>query len=271
MPTQLTAFVMVTQRASSRLTSAMLGLLTLLKEVGGQVVVAGPRIDPRAGEAPDLKGVRWASSGSEDAFTAYAAGLRLLDRGSSWGRIVLLDDSFVALNPGQLLETLDAAPELDVASLTMVIRPLPSLHTNWIAFRGARTLQRSSFFDWWGQAEGVSERALSDRCAAAGLRAGSVFRPDRAQCILAVCRALAWGVLPLEVPAAGPYLGNPDVALGLDPRIYLWDELMVRYGIVYLELLRYRAHRINIEPFRVWLAANPAAAALVEEALHSQN
>ncbi len=271
MATQLTAFVMVTQRASSQLTAAMLGLLALLREVGGEVVVAGPRIHPGPGEVPDMKGVRWTSSGSEEPFAAYAAGLGLLDRGLSWGRIVLLDDSFVALDPGQLLESLDAAPELDVASLTMVVRPRPRLHTNWIAFRGARTLQRSLFFDWWGQAEGVSERTLSDRCAASGLRAGSVFRPDRAQCILAVCRALAWGVLPLEVPAAGPYAGNPDVALDLDPRIYLWDELMVRYGIVYLELLRYRAHRINVEPFRVWLAANPAAAALVEEALHSQS
>jgi hypothetical protein len=271
MPTQLTAFVVMTQRAGAQLTSAMLGLLALLKDLGGQVVVAGPRIDARPGQAPAMDGVRWASSASEDRFAAYAAGLRLLDRALSWGRIVLLDDSFVTLNAQQLFGSLDAAPELDVASLTMVVHPRPSLHANWIAFQSPRTLQRSSFFDWWGQAAGVSERALTDHFAAAGLRVGSVLRPDRAQCILAVCRALAWGVLPLEVPAAGPYVGDPDLALGLDPRIFLWDEIMVRYGIVFLELLRFRAHRVNVQPLRVWLAANPGAAALVEDALHRQS
>jgi hypothetical protein len=281
MQAPLTAFVMATQRAGWQLSSAMAGLLALLKQLGGRIVVAGPRIDVRPGEVPVMEGVRWAGSGGgspapgssvgDDTLAAYAAGLLSLDRDLSWGRIVLLDDSFVALDPRQLVASLDAAPELDVASLTMMVRPQPCLHTNWIAFQGPRTLRHSSFFDWWRQAAGSSEQALTDHFVAAGLRVGSVFRADRAQCILAVCRALAWGVLPLEVPAAGSYSADPDVALGLDPRIFLWDELMVQYGIVFLELLRCRAHRVNVELLGAWLAANPAAAALIEEALRSQS
>ena len=260
------AFIVVTQRESAQLTSAMQRLLAALRDSGGHVVVAGAHIDPRsAGVA--VSASDWIRSATADPLMAYAAGVRSLDRELPWTRIVLLDDSVVALNPGQLLGTLAAAPGLDVASLTMMSRPQPHLHAGCMVFQGPQALQRGSFFDWWGQAEGISERALTDHFAAAGLRVGSMFQPDRAQCILAVCRALAWGVLPLEVPASGPYRGDPDAALGLDPRVFLWDELMARYGVLSVELLRDPGHPANLVLLRNWLAANPAAAGIIEQAL----
>lgn len=204
-------------------------------------------------------------------FGSYQAGIESLGDLSAYTRLLLLDSSFIAFNPADLCARAMSPPAgLDVVGLTMVHAPEACLQSYWLSFEGSQVLRSAAFRAWWAGKRIRGDRAMTRHFTESGFSVGAMFRPDRAESIVAACRALACGAMSLTVPDDGPYMLDPSLALHSDPAVFAWDALFAEFGVLVLELLRSVPHGVNITALRKWIANTPGAAALVDEALRSQ-
>jgi len=240
-------------------------LLSALTQADAEVVLiladAGPAAQQFAGS-----GIRIGyAAGRQTRQQLFRAGLKLLGRPEALSQLILCDDSFVALNPTQLLaQTAARAAQLDLAALTMLEAPEPCLQSYWLSFAGQRAVSSAAFSHWWYTDAGDSDVALTRHFLGAGYRVGSLLRLDRSERIVALCRAHACGALPVASPQGDTFLLDPAAAGQLDPTMFAWDRLLAEFGVVALRLVEENPSAVNIVKLRSWIAAAPGVAPLFE-------
>lgn len=257
-----TAVVVAGMRCAGEIPPPLAGLLTAATHAGAEVVlVLGDRSPQSKPPVPERVRVGYIERGrSRHAF--FRAGLELLCQAATLSQLVLCDDSFVAVNPAQLLSQATAASAgLDLASLTVIEAPEPCLQSYWLSF-AARALGSAAFNDWWRRESDDSDSSLTRRFLAAGCRAGGLLRLERREQIVALCRAHACGALHSKLESADEFLLDPAAARSLDPTMFAWDSLLASFGVVSLALLEENPHRVNIARLRRWIAETPGVAAL---------
>ena len=186
-------------------------------------------------------------------FYSYKRGIEALGDLRAFDEIVILNSSFVALDPPRLTERFfsRASPDIDMLGLTANYEYAAHLQSYWIAFRGRRILDSDAFAQWWRQMEPVSERDLvipryevgmSHAFHQAGFKLASAFSPPQEQ---------------------------RGAIAHRNPTHVFWDALMAEFAILKLELLRTNPFRMDLGKLQAVLQARPEWRALVDDALAS--
>ncbi len=187
-------------------------------------------------------------------FFSYKRGIEALGDLQAIDRLVILNSSFVCLDPKRLTERFfsRARADIDMLSLTANYEYAAHLQSYWISFENRRILDSPAFARWWSEMVPVSDRDLvipryevgmSHAMHEAGFKLGSAFSP------------------PAGERAAKPHR---------NPTHVFWDSLMEEFAIVKLELLRTNPFRMDLGKLEHALEARPEWRALVDDALASR-
>jgi rhamnosyltransferase len=183
-------------------------------------------------------------------FYSYKRGIEALGDPGAFDEVVILNSSFVCLDPARLTERFfsSASPDVDMLGLTSNYEYAAHLQSYWISFRGRRVLDSPVFAQWWRDMEPVSDRDLvipryevgmSHAFHNAGFKLASAFSP------------------PAERRGA-TRTATPHV---------FWDSLMEGVRRAELELLRTNPFRMDLAKLQAVLQARPPWRALVDDAL----
>jgi|KBSMisStaDraftv2_1062788.scaffolds.fasta_scaffold84111_3 lipopolysaccharide biosynthesis protein len=184
-------------------------------------------------------------------FYSYKRGIEALGVLSGLDDVVILNSSFVCLDPARLTRRFfsRAQPDVDLLGLTANYEYAAHLQSYWISFQGRRVLDSPVFAQWWRDMEPVSDRDLvipryevgmSQAFHNAGFKLASAFSP------------------PPERRGAIAHR---------NPTHVFWDVLMEEFGVLKLELLRANPFRMDLAKLHAVLQARPHWRALVDDAL----
>jgi len=219
-------------------------LAALVEALPGPVAFVSTNLTAEGAARLPSRAKVWTRPNEGYDFLSYRVGLeRLGPAFEDAGGIVILNSSFVALDPAKLLDAFfarfDASSHL--VGLTRSAEFSPHLQSYWVGF-GREAVRAPAFARWWGQVAplagrghvvGSYELGMSSFFAASGLRLESVF----------------------EAPDARPV--NPMNAFA--------PEILERLGIVKIEFLRANPLGLDMKAFAARLS--PRERALVEDAL----
>jgi len=184
-------------------------------------------------------------------FFSYKRGIEALGDLAAFDELVILNSSFVCLDPTRLTDRFfsRARSGVDLLGLTANYEYAAHLQSYWVAFRGRGVLDSPVFAQWWRDMEPISDRDLvipryevgmSHAFHAAGFTLASAFSP------------------PPERRGAIAHR---------NPTHVFWDALMEEFAIVKLELLRTNPFRMDLAKLQAVLQAKPHWRALVDDAL----
>jgi rhamnosyltransferase len=184
-------------------------------------------------------------------FFSYKRGIEALGDIGAVDRLIVLNSSFVCLDPARLTQNFFARSraDIDMLGLTANYEYAAHLQSYWISFENRRILDSAAFARWWSEMEPVSDRdevipryevGMSHAMHQAGFKLGSAFSP------------------PPGVGAAKPHR---------NPTHVFWDSLMQEFAILKLELLRTNPFRMDLAKLERALQARPEWRALVDDAL----
>jgi rhamnosyltransferase len=184
-------------------------------------------------------------------FYSYKRGIEALGDPRAFDEVVILNSSFVCLDPARLTGRFfsSASPDVDLLGLTSNYEYAAHLQSYWISFRGRRVLDSPVFAQWWRDMEPVSDRDLvipryevgmSHAFHNAGFKLASAFSP------------------PAERRGAIAHR---------NPTHVFWDMLMEEFAVLKLELLRTNPFRMDLAKLQAVLQARPHWRALVDDAL----
>ena len=184
-------------------------------------------------------------------FYSYKRGIEALGSLAGFDEVVILNSSFVCLDPARLTERFfsRARPGIDLLGLTASYEYAPHLQSYWVSFHGRRVLDSPVFARWWRDMEPISDRDLvipryevgmSHAFHDAGFTLASAFSaPDERRGAIA----------------------------RRNPTHVAWDALMEEFGMLKLELLRTNPLRMDLAKLQAVLQARPHWRALVDDAL----
>ncbi len=183
-------------------------------------------------------------------FFSYKRGIEALGDLGALDAVVILNSSFVCVDPARLTSRFFARsrPEIDVLGLTANYEYAAHLQSYWIAFESRRVLDAPAFASWWRDMEPISDRdlvipryevGLSHAMKSADLTLASAFTPPPHQ-------------------RSGAHR---------NPTHVFWDSLLDEFGILKLELLRTNPFRMDLSKLHADLLARPGWKALVDDAL----
>ena len=244
------AFVVAHYDAAGRVAWNLRDLVSHLASLGRVVFVSTNLADNDARALPAAVEVITRPNEGYD-FYSYKRGIEALGDLHAFDEVVILNSSFVSLDPARLTERFfsRASPDIDMLGLTANYEYAAHLQSYWIAFRGRRILDSPAFSQWWARMEPVSERDLvipryevgmSHAFHQAGFRLASAFSP------------------PQEERGAVAHR---------NPTHVFWDALMAEFAILKLELLRTNPFRMDLAKLQAVLQARPEWRALVDDAL----
>jgi rhamnosyltransferase len=246
------AFVVAHYDAAGRVAKHLRGLVDHLASLG-RVVFVSTNLDPgeRRSLASPVEVITRPNEGYD--FFSYKRGIEALGDLQSIDRLVILNSSFVCLDPQRLTERFfsRSRPDIDMLALTANYEYAAHLQSYWISFENRRILDSPAFARWWSEMQPVSDRdqvipryevGMSHAMHQAGFKLASAYSP------------------PPGERAAKPHR-NPT-------HVY-WDSLMDEFAILKLELLRTNPFRRDLGKLDAALQARPDWRALVDDALAS--
>ncbi len=271
-----TAFVIAHYDDQGRVARYLRDFIAYVRGSGARVLFVSTKLAPV--EAASLEGhaqiIVRENVGYD--FWSYKIGIDALGIQSLPERLVLLNSSFLILDP-QLLcaRFFSATPRGDLMGITYCREIALHLQSYWVSFESRRVLQSQAFASWWTDMVPISERqqvveryevGMSTHFAQHGFQLASVFRRDRTQKFLALCRIIAInGSLP--VPETGLVGLDPEIGDQCNPTAYNWDALVQQFGIVKFELLKKNPMGINTYHLRRALESDPRVWTLTHDAL----
>jgi lipopolysaccharide biosynthesis protein len=240
------AFVVAHYDAAGRIARHLQALVAHLASLG-RVLFVSTHLARDAVPGEGIEVIRRPNEGYD--FFSYKRGIEALGDLAAYDQIVILNSSFVCLDPARLTQTFFARwrPEIDMLGLTANYEYAAHLQSYWVSFQGRRLLDSEAFARWWRDMEPVSDRDLvipryevgmSHAMKNAGFTLASAFSPRPGQ--------------------PGPHR---------NPTHLFWDALLEEFAIVKLELLRTNPFRMDLRKLDAVLAARPQWRALVDDAL----
>lgn len=212
-------------------------------------------------------------------FWSYRIGLLdVLDR-HDVERVVLVNSSFVALEPKRLLEgLLQPVDGPRIRGLT-VSHEVTRHAQSYLVSLEDRSLLRSHEFDtWWREMVPISDRdqviqkyeiGLSRHFQGLGVPISAAYEPSSAETLIALARAIGsrqWAVGPLQADVVSLDL-RP--ARALNPTHFLWDFLFARFSVLKLELIASNPTEQNLDSLVRFLQGRDELRQLVSEAIDS--
>ena len=263
-----------------RLARYLIDLVAALQRAGARIVFVSTGLTPAAAQAlSTLAEVSIRENIGYD-FWSYKLGLDLLGNPQGYQRILLLNSSFLVLEPERLIaQFLAATGKADLLGLTYSRERQLHLQSYWVCFDGPAILASDAFAQWWREMAPINERQqvidtyelrMTEFFAARGFSIGSVFAPGRAEKLVASCRAVELGYLRPDPGKQGPVSLDIDMSEALNPTHFFWDALLQRLGIVKWELLKANPHGINTVRLLRHLHSQDRYRLLLEDALASQ-
>jgi len=246
------AFVVAHYDAAGRVARNLRGLVAHLRSLGPVVFVSTNLDEAERASMPG--GVEIITRPNEGYdFFSYKRGIESLGGLADYDALVILNSSFVCLDPARLTERFFArsSRDIDVLGLTANYEYAAHLQSYWISFEGRRALDSPAFAAWWREMEPISDRdlvipryevGLSHAMKRAGLTLASAFTP------------------PANLRGARAHR---------NPTHVFWEPLFEEFAILKLELLRTNPFRMDLAKLHAALAARPAWKALVDDALAS--
>ena len=246
------AFVVAHYDPAGRIAWNLRDLVAHLASLGRVVFVSTNLSGEASGSLP--AGVQVITRPNEGYdFFSYKRGIEALGDPPAFDCVVILNSSFVCLDPPRLTQRFfsRARPDVDLLGLTANYEYAAHLQSYWISFEGRRVLDSPAFAQWWRDMEPVSDRDLvipryevgmSQAFHNAGFRLASAFTPP----------AQRWGAVAHR-----------------NPTHVFWDALMEEFAVVKLELLRTNPFRMDLGKLQAVLQARPEWRALVDDALAS--
>ena len=243
------AFVVAHYDPAGRVAWSLRDLVAHLASLGRVVFVSTNLSDEAAKSLPGgLEVITRPNEGYD--FYSYKRGIESLGDRAAIDSLVILNSSFVCLDPARLTGRFFARsrPDVDVLGLTSNYEYAAHLQSYWIAFEGRRVLDSAAFSTWWATMEPISDRdlvipryevGLSHAMHRAGFKLASAF--------------------------AAPREGAPSAHR--NPTHIHWDALLEEFAILKLELLRTNPFRMDLSRLDGVLAARPEWKALVDDAL----
>ena len=247
------AFVVAHYDPAGRVARHLHGLVRHLASLGRVVFVSTRLADGEARSlAPTAEVITRANEGYD--FFSYKGGIEALGDLRAVDQLVILNSSFVCLDPVRLTDRFfsRSRPDIDMLALTSNYEYAAHLQSYWVSFENRRILDSPAFARWWSGMEPVSDRDLvipryevgmSHAMHEAGFKLASAFSP----------------------PAAAPGPKQPY----RNPTHVYWESLFEEFAILKLELLRANPFRMDLSKLDRALAARPDWRALVDDALAS--
>ena len=244
------AFVIAHYDPGGRVAQHLRGLAAHLASLG-RVVFVSTNLDPEAARSlpPAAEVITRPNEGYD--FFSYKRGIEALGDLQAVDQLVILNSSFVCLDPARLTQGFFARsrPDVDMLGLTANYEYAAHLQSYWISFENRRILDSAAFAKWWSEMEPVSDRdhvipryevGMSHAMHQAGFKLASAYSPPPGQ------------------RGAKPHR---------NPTHVFWDSLMQEFAIVKLELLRTNPFRMDLAKLERVLQARPEWRALVDDAL----
>jgi rhamnosyltransferase len=252
---------------------------SLSTRVGRIVFVSTGLSDAAAAELEPLATVIRRENIGYD-FWSYKVGIDALGDLSGLERLLLLNSSFISVDPEHLCTAMLAPPEAAaLRGISLSHDRGPHLQSYWLSFEGCELINSARFSEWWQAMTPISDReqviaryeiGLSRWFADAGVPLRPAFVPEPNDLLVALCRVIG------NIPFSGKtYLDaahdsdrvqlDLDLARKLNPTHFLWDRLYARFGILKLELLRDNPTQQNLARFQQNLP--PGLRELIADAL----
>ncbi len=247
------AFVVAHYDSAGRVARHLRALIAHLATISSRVVFVSTGLDPAEGRTlpAGVEVITRPNVGYD--FFSYKRGIEALGPLDAFDQLVIVNSSFVCLDPAVLTERFFArsSPGVDVLGLTANFEHAAHLQSYWISFENRRVLDSPAFSNWWRDMAPVSQRdlvipryevGLSQAMNQAGLRLASAFSP----------------------PA-----GERPAGAHRNPTHIFWEPLMEQFAILKLELLRSNPFRMDLGKLDAVLRARPDWRALIDDALAS--
>lgn len=279
-----TAFVIAHYHPRGRVPRYLQALVAHLRSLTPRVVFVSTGLAEPGAEAlaPLARVIRRDNFGYD--FWSYKVGIDALGERSGIERIVILNSSFLALDPDLLCRRFFAGPDgsagpqpgggADLRGILYSRELAPHLQSFWISFEGGAVIRSAAFAAWWGAMLPISakqhvieryELGLSNHFARHGFRLEAAWRPDRRESIMALCRAIESGAAQIDAGASGPVTLDPAQADRFNPSHYCWDGLLRDFGIVKLDLLTKNPAHLNTARLRALVESDPAGRELLRD------
>lgn len=272
------AFVVAHYDEGGRIARHLCNLLAALTTLSETVILVSTHVTPQALASlpPGVRALTRPNVGYD--FESYRVGIDTVGIDADLDQLVLLNSSFVCIDPAKLCHRLfdGPPPQVDLAGITSSNAGAYHLQSYFVSFEGKAILASDAFRSWWANLEPLSSRddvinryelGMTAHFVERGFRAGAAFVPDRQQLFRAVCR---WFEARGREPPIGAD-GRVTIELAgadlLNPMHFLWDDVLDEFGIVKLELLKTNPFGVNLHRFALLQRSDPVVRQLVGDAL----
>ena len=276
----LQAAVIAHYHAEGRLPRHLLALVSALADRVGRIVFVSTGLsDAAMAELEPLATVIRRENVGYD-FWSYKLGIDALGDRSGLQRLVLVNSSFIGVDPDKVCTAMLPAPAGNaLRGLSLSQEHGRHVQSYCLSFEGRELIGSARFAEWWQTMTPISdreqviaryERGMSAWFADAGVPLKAAFVPDRNDLLVALCRAIGNssfdGRTFLKPDHASDRVRlDLDMARKLNPCHYLWDRLYDRFGILKIELLRDNPTQQSLARFRERLP--PEVQAVIEDGL----
>lgn len=275
------AFVIAHYHPAGRVPDNLFGLVRRLRRLTTRIVFVSTGIaDDQVPRLAPLAQVIARENVGYD-FWSYRVGIEALGDLSGVDRLVILNSSFITLFPKRLLAQFTAAvDEPKLRGLTGCQHPLPHLQSYCVMFESREFLHSEVFRRWWAELTPLSNRAevvekqelgMARHFGGAGIPMIAVFQPEPDDLAKAVCRLIAGASPNTKVPRITPdgsaVLLKLDRGRQLNPTHFMWDAVLVKLGVLKVEVPRDNPMNLGLEHLRGLLERRPKLGHLVDDAL----
>jgi len=188
-------------------------------------------------------------------FYSYKIGLDALDDRSSYDHVILMNSSFICVDPRKLIDGYlgELTDEYDVVGLTYCSTPIVHLQSYLVSF-SRKVLADQDFIDWWENMVPISDRAevidtyelgLSQFLLEKEFALGTVFQPSRRAKLKVMCQAVMRGYYLPEVWDDEAATLDLRMADSLTPTHFMWDELYNQFAVVKRDLIEKNPFKID--------------------------
>jgi rhamnosyltransferase len=211
-------------------------------------------------------------------FSSYKCGIQALGDLSRFERIVMLNSSFICLNPRKLFTNLFAQSTagFDVLGVTASQEFKPHLQSYLVSFQNQRLISSTAFLEWWASVEPLSERdrvvynyevGMSSHFLGRGFSVGAAFAPTPALKQRAAADFLRFKGHAPAADQQGRAMLDEAIADALNPMHFCWDAVLNQFAIIKLELLSKNPYDMDLRSFQALCRSDPSLMRLVEDAL----
>jgi rhamnan synthesis protein F len=211
-------------------------------------------------------------------FYSYKVGIEALGDVSGLDQLVILNSSFVCVDPAKLCANFLSPPARGVDLLGLSASREIELHLQsyFVSFENAAVIGSAAFAEWWRAMQPVSDRSrvisqyeigMSKYFVERGFRLGAAFAPSPQHKLLALCRAMEFSGRFPDIGPDGTVVLDTAAADSLNPTHFLWDRILEEFGILKLELLKTNPFRLDLRALTAAYQASADLRRVLDDAL----